>query len=58
MQEKDYGKPVDNEENGSFDNFDINTDSDVPGTAHLNEPIISEGEIAKLQAEVAELKDK
>jgi molecular chaperone GrpE len=57
MQEKEYSKAAETE-NGNFNNIDINTDSDVPGTTHLNEPVISEGEIAKLQAEVAELKDK
>ena len=62
MQEKDYRNTAENEaemmENGNFNQFDINTDSDVPGTAHLNEPVKSEGEIARLQSEIAELKDK
>jgi len=62
MQEKDYRNTAENEaemmENGNSSPFDIKTDSDVPGTAHLNEPVKSEGEIARLQNEIAELKDK
>ena len=43
--------------NGNEDVFNLNTDSDVPGTSHLSDPL-SSPEVEKLQAEVAELKDK
>jgi molecular chaperone GrpE len=59
MEDKDYRNTAEaNTDNDNMTSFDINSDSDVPGTAHLNEPVNHEGEIAKLQAEVAELKDK
>jgi molecular chaperone GrpE len=62
MQEKDNRNTAEvneNErpENGNY-SFDINTDSDVPGTSHLNEPMNNEAELEKLQSEIAELKDK
>ena len=44
--------------NGRESTVDINTDSDVPGTSHLNEPMNDENEIEKLQTELGELKDK
>jgi molecular chaperone GrpE len=37
--------------------IDINSDSDVPGTSHLADPLV-ESEIEKLQAELSETKDK
>lgn len=45
---------------GLDDNEDINlnADSDVPGTAYMNEEVSNDAEIEKLQAEVSELKDK
>ncbi|MEO6917324.1 MAG: nucleotide exchange factor GrpE [Chitinophagaceae bacterium] len=47
-------------ENEMMDSSDINlnADSDVPGTSYLENEIESDGEIGKLQAQVAELKDK
>ena len=38
--------------------MDINTDENVAGTEHLNEPISEEGESAKWQAQIDELKDR
>jgi molecular chaperone GrpE len=63
MQDKDFRNPVDvndeqSAEAGDFTTIDINTDSDVPGTSHLNEPVKDENEIEKLQSEITELKDK
>ena len=63
MQEKDIrktseandGEPV---QNGNYTGFDINTDSDVPGTSHLNDPVNDDNEIEKLQSEIGDLKDK
>src|SRR3954471_13880338 len=62
MQDKDLRNTVEANEDLSSDNgnysMDINTDSDVPGTSHLKEPVKTEGEVEKLQAEINELKDK
>ena len=57
MQEKDIRNTAE-ENDGTFTEMDINTDSDVPGTAHLSEPLVNEVETEKLQAEIAGLKDK
>lgn len=43
--------------NGNDAMFNINADSDIPGTSHLSNPI-DKTEVDRLQAEVAELKDK
>jgi molecular chaperone GrpE len=50
MEEKEF-KPTETE-------MDINSDSDVPGTSHLNEPVKEAGEFEKLEAELADMKDK
>lgn len=49
MEEKDFKETAD---------FDINADSDVPGTSHLTEPIREGGEGERLEMELAEMKDK
>jgi molecular chaperone GrpE len=38
--------------------FNINTDENVDGNQHLNEPVADESEVEKLQEQVEELKDK
>ncbi|GAC1396741.1 MAG: hypothetical protein NVSMB63_17190 [Sediminibacterium sp.] len=38
--------------------FDINADETAAGTSHLNEPVIEENEMEKLQLELQEQKDK
>jgi molecular chaperone GrpE len=38
--------------------IDINTDENMSGTSHLNEPVAEESEIEKLRAELVEMKDK
>ena len=38
--------------------FDLNTDENVGGTTHLNEPLTEESELEKLRAELADVKDK
>lgn len=48
MEEKDF-KPTE---------MDINADSDVPGTSHLNDPVREADETAKLEQELADMKDK
>ena len=37
---------------------ELNTDENVPGTEHLNEPVTEEDPITKLEAELQEQKDK
>ncbi len=49
MEEKDLKETTD---------FDINADSDVPGTSHLNEPVKESGELEKLEMELSDMKDK
>lgn len=38
--------------------MDINTDENMGGTTHLNDPVSEDTEVEKLQEEVAALKDK
>ena len=49
MEEKEF------KETGEID---INSDSDVPGTSHLKEPVKDAGQLEKLELELAEMKDK
>ena len=37
---------------------ELNTDENIPGTEHLNEPVADEDPITKLEAELQEQKDK
>jgi molecular chaperone GrpE len=49
------------EENGSAENqstININTDENLSGTTHLNEPVAEESAFEKLKAELEESKDK
>jgi molecular chaperone GrpE len=43
---------------GNNSGFDINTDENLSGTTHLNEPVEEETELEKLKAEIEEAKDK
>ncbi len=52
MKEKENGTP----ENTAIP--DINTDENLSGTTHLNEPVAEESEIEKLRAQLDEAKDK
>jgi len=45
-------------DNGNEVTLNINADSDVPGTSYLDESVSNDGEIERLQADLAELKDK
>lgn len=46
-------------ENGGTDTtMNINTDENMGGTSHLNEPVTQEDEVEKMQAEIRDLKDK
>lgn len=52
MAEKDM---MEQENSG---NADINTDENVSGTTHLNEPVAEEPELEKLKADLEDAKDK
>lgn len=52
MNEKENGMPETNT------GIDINTDENLSGTTHLNEPVAEESELEKLRAELEESKDK
>src|SRR3954468_10326271 len=54
----DNEKNTVNRKNGTNAGMDINTDESISGSLHLNEPVANEDEVGKLQAEIAELKDK
>jgi len=54
MQEKNETEVNPTEAN----DFDINTDENIAGTQHLNEPVAEESEMEKLKAEVQEYKDR
>jgi molecular chaperone GrpE len=53
---KETNEPEVNQE--EINGMDINTDENIAGTQHLNEPVEDEGEIEKLKAEVQEYKDR
>jgi molecular chaperone GrpE len=62
MKEKDVNNTAAENEFNTADRkneetIDINSDSDVPGTSHLADPLV-ENEIEKLRAELNETKDK
>lgn len=38
--------------------MELNTDENIHGATHLNEPVAEEGEIEQLKSEIAELKDR
>lgn len=50
MEEKEF-KSTESE-------MDINSDSDVPGTSHLNDPVKEVSDLEKLELELADMKDK
>ena len=58
MKEKDVNNSGDSRVNDNNTVFDINADSDVPGTGHMNEAVETETEVDKLQKEIAGWKDK
>lgn len=58
MKQKDANNTGKNRENDNNTAVDINSDADIPGSGHLNDPVITDNEIEKLQKEIAEWKDK
>lgn len=57
MAEKDFKDRATEPSENSTD-IDINTDENLSGTTHLNEPLGEESELEKTRAELAESKDK
>ena len=58
MKQKDVNNSGKSQENDNNTAVDINSDADVPGTGHLNEPVEAENETDRLQKELADWKDK
>ena len=54
MAEKDFEKASENE----LDGMELNTDENISGTSHLNEPVEEESEVEKLKEELEATKDK
>lgn len=52
MKDQDKNSPEDNQV------FDINTDENISGTTHLNEPVAEESEMEKIKTELDEIRDK
>jgi len=57
MAEKKF-KSQPQEEREKISGMDINTDENISGTTHLNEPVDEESAIEKLKTELAEAQDK
>jgi len=57
MAEKDM-KEQENNSSGNNQDMDMNTDENLSGTTHLNEPVGEEAELEKMKAELEEVKDK
>ncbi|MES1216087.1 MAG: nucleotide exchange factor GrpE [Bacteroidota bacterium] len=58
MKEKNVNISDENRENDNATGVDINSDADVPGMGHMNNEFVSNGEMEKLEKEVADWKDK
>lgn len=56
MQAKET--PQNPEINENSNGFDINTDENAAGTSHLNEPVVTDNALEKLEEEIKEQKDK
>ena len=58
MKQKDVNNTGKNRENDNNTAVDINSDADIPGTGHLNDPVETENEVETLKKEVSDWKDK
>ncbi|MEJ0102622.1 MAG: nucleotide exchange factor GrpE [Bacteroidota bacterium] len=58
MKQKDVNNSGKSQENDNNGIVDINSDADIPGTGHLNDPVETENETDKLKKELADWKDK
>ena len=58
--EKEFQQNTAGTDNGSFNSTgaELNTDENLAGTTHLNDGVENDGQLQKLQDEVAEQKDK
>lgn len=56
MNEKEMH--VNQEQNGNAAGLDINADENAAGTSHLNDPVSEENQLARLEDELKEQKDK
>src|SRR5258706_16448258 len=57
MAKKDMKEQENNAPENNLD-IDINTDENLSGTTHLNEPVGEEAELEKIKKELEEIKDK
>lgn len=57
---KETGEQAKMQENQDLNNsgIDINTDENLSGTTHLNDPVVNQPEIESLKSELEEMKDK
>jgi len=55
MNQDNNGRQETSEDN---DNIDLNTDENLSGSSHLNEPVSDESELEKLRVELDEQKDR
>lgn len=58
MKQKDVKDQEQMQEENGQETLDINTDENVSGSTHLNEPVAEEGEVENLKMQVEELQDK
>ena len=58
MKQKDLKEKEQIQETNGQETMDINTDENVSGSTHLNEPVAEESELEKLKQQVDELNDK
>src|ERR1700754_931243 len=55
---KNENRFPDAENQGNSGNIDINTDENLSGSTHLNDPVSDESELEKLRTELEEQKEK
>jgi molecular chaperone GrpE len=58
MKKKDVKENGHEQDYDMNDSVNVNTDENVGGNQHLNDPVAEESQIEKLQAQIAELNDK
>lgn len=58
MKTKDINENEQNQQQGDGAGVGINTDENISGNSHLNEPVAEESEIEKLKQQIDELNDK
>lgn len=58
MKKKDAKENIQEQNYDLNDSVNVNTDENMDGNQHLNEPVAEESEIEKLQDQVAELNDR